>query len=86
MKDEMKWNPLLVRSQVDVYSHTRKDIIKIPGKQEKMFRFAESEEIEMLLGDDEEGGSLIENYVPLGGEEEGTETGYDHAKNPKMST
>lgn len=55
MKDEQKWNPLLVRSQIDVYSHTRKDVVKLPGKLEKIFRFREREEISMVLEADGQG-------------------------------
>lgn len=42
MKDQFKWNPLLIRSQIDIYSHTKKDVMKMPGKQEKIFRFVEN--------------------------------------------
>lgn len=32
MKNEKKWNKLLVSTHIDIYSNTRKDFIKIPEK------------------------------------------------------
>jgi hypothetical protein len=49
VKNEKNWNPLLMESQLDPYSNTRKERYRIPGKQEKMFRFVEQELIEMHL-------------------------------------
>jgi|LakMenE18May11ns_1017448.scaffolds.fasta_scaffold9894424_2 hypothetical protein len=39
MKREETWNPLIIHTQTDVYSNTRKDCLQIPGKQQRMFRF-----------------------------------------------
>jgi hypothetical protein len=49
VKNEKNWNPLLVDSQLDPFSNTKKERYKIPGKQEKTFRFVEQLVIEMQL-------------------------------------
>lgn len=89
MKDEKCWNPVLVRSQIDIYSHTKKDVMKIAGKQEKIFRFVETQEIQMELNDgdreNKEEGDLVvfENVVLDQNQDKGW---VGDQKDPKMST